>query len=253
MGVRAKPKAKTAAKAPVDARSEFALLMAAGPPQWPLAGTSTDPWIQALVKAGVVAVDASLNGGVRAVRLDGQHHLIDTWLAARSALQPLGMLAVLLDDFNEWFALREALEKPAQAKPRPAAKLGSRAKTAAFQPPWRGKPLLAALPTAEPWRAASVLGFGALKALPRPEAHVAHHRRWFEAFGAEPVAFGLDWLTLMVPRPPNNAKEVERVAREHSAYAPALAADFDSRSQSQRHAALAKRVRANCWTFAWDV
>lgn len=106
---------------------------------------------------------------------------------------------------------------------------------------------IALLPAGDPVEAPAWLAFGNWDGCPEPTVHVAVLTRWRDRWGAEVVAIGEDRIELRVARPPTNRDGAMALAREHAAYAPALAG-----GGTRTIAALAAaRLGARSWSFRW--
>jgi hypothetical protein len=66
--------------------------------------------------------------------------------------------------------------------------------------------------------AMEVIGYGGWNDCPEPAAHGAMMRRWFERYGAEPIALGPDTVECIVKRPPTSEKECMDLAWEQYLY-----------------------------------
>jgi hypothetical protein len=115
-----------------------------------------------------------------------------------------------------------------------------------------GKPLkdvkVVLLPTKNPWEVAAYLGFSAVNYDIEPQHHVAVHRRWFDAYGAEPAAATGDVLEFSVARPPKNRKDAMTLAGEQYAYCP----DIVEQGVETLEALAATVLKAPVWFFWWD-
>jgi hypothetical protein len=75
------------------------------------------------------------------------------------------------------------------------------------------------LPTWQPWAAfAYLVSFWGMLGHDEPELLVAAARSWHERYGAEPTVVGLA-TGFLVPRPPADLADAERLAAEHEFFA----------------------------------
>ncbi|MBX3465805.1 MAG: DUF4253 domain-containing protein [Planctomycetes bacterium] len=107
---------------------------------------------------------------------------------------------------------------------------------------------VALLPTRSPWEAAAHLRFGVTPwEGPPPAVHVALHRHWYQAFGAEVVALTHAEAELIVPRGPSTRAAAQVLAREHESYCPGVAGTT-SEALGVHAASL---LGATNWYFSW--
>ena len=70
---------------------------------------------------------------------------------------------------------------------------------------------------------------------------------WYEAYGAEVVAMGLEQLECLVTNPPDDARGAFELAVQHYAYCPAL---MDNLAPAM--GALAATLFGRHWFFDWS-
>jgi len=94
--------------------------------------------------------------------------------------------------------------------------------------------------------AMEVIGYGGWNDCPNPAAHGAMMRRWFDRYGAEPVALGPDTVECIVARPPTTESDCMDLAWEQYMYC----ADVVEQG-CDTVGVLAGLVQRNQWWFFW--
>jgi len=115
-------------------------------------------------------------------------------------------------------------------------------------PPISGKLLL--LPVKYSWQVPAILRLGGWNAHPRPAAHVAMQKRWFDNYGARIVSIGVDSMYMDVAKPVRTREEALALAAEHLAYC------WDNVMQGKGDFTLSGAaidlIDSGSWDFWWD-
>lgn len=118
---------------------------------------------------------------------------------------------------------------------------------------YQGKPRpglhLVFVPTTAPWQAVAWLGFGGWNACPATEVHVAVHRRWYHAYGAEVVCIGRDVIEMRVARPVKDRVSALALAREQFHYS---GGDLVYQGYGALRPLATSLIDADRWHFWWD-
>jgi hypothetical protein len=104
------------------------------------------------------------------------------------------------------------------------------------------------VPTANAWEAPAHLDYGGWNDCPRPEVHVALHRRWRDGYGAAIVCMSDDIVQCTVERPPATREAAMRLAREHFHYCP----DLVHQGGECLEYLAAMLMKNRVWSFWWD-
>jgi hypothetical protein len=103
------------------------------------------------------------------------------------------------------------------------------------------------LPCQKPWHVPAFMCWGAFNECPKPHEHVAMFKRWFEQYGAEPVAMTDAIVEMNCPRPTSTRDAAMVLGREQLVYCVDLFQGIDDVS-TMAAALLDTRV----WYFWWD-
>ncbi|XUU59471.1 DUF4253 domain-containing protein [Erythrobacter sp. HA6-11] len=104
------------------------------------------------------------------------------------------------------------------------------------------------LPTQDPAEITAFLRWGGWNACPRPEVHVALHRKWHEQYGAEIVGISGDVINMRVQTRPVNQDEAISLAREQFLYC----SDIVMQGTQTLEPLAMSLLESDWWYFWWD-
>ncbi|MEM1450375.1 MAG: DUF4253 domain-containing protein [Planctomycetota bacterium] len=108
---------------------------------------------------------------------------------------------------------------------------------------------IALVPTTKPWEALAYLRYGNWNECPAAEVHVAVHRAWHEAYGAEVVCATGDTVEMRVARPPSDREAAAKLARDQFVYS---GGDLVFQGYETLNDLTSALIDAPVWFFWWD-
>jgi hypothetical protein len=108
--------------------------------------------------------------------------------------------------------------------------------------------LLALFPTPRSWETPAHMRYGGWNECPPAPVHVALHKRWHQAFGADIACMSSDVIECTVARPPATREAALALAREQFLYCP----DIVHQGTQTLESLAATLLGARTWYFWWD-
>lgn len=131
-------------------------------------------------------------------------------------------------------------------EPRPAPGLSVHLDVLSGRP--KKSVLVALFPTPASWEVPAHMRYGGWNECPPSPVHVALHRRWHDAFGADIACMSSDVIECTVARPPETREAALALAREQFVYCP----DIVHQGTQSLEALAATLQGARTWYFWWD-